>query len=119
MAVQEVALFLSFKQDESYSPSEIVIRSGTTFHDLIEVKSLTLNKPEGWITIPLTNDSPDTEDELLLTNFIQIMILANHLGGRDTHVRQAKVFGPRNSVTSVLKIPPFESVDFTMYNTLR
>jgi hypothetical protein len=47
------------------------------------------------------------------------MILANHLGGRDTHVRQVKIFGPRNPVTSVLKIPPFESVDFTMYNTLR
>lgn len=119
MAVQEVALYLSYKLDESYSPSEIVVRSGTTFHDLVEIKSVTLNKPEGWITINLTNDSPDTDDDLLFTNFVQIMILANHLGGRDTHVRQVKIFGPRSPVTSILKIPPFESVDFTMYSTLR
>lgn len=119
MAVQEVALYLSYKADESYAPSEIVVRSGTTFHDLVEVKSVSLNKPEGWITINLTNDSPDEGDELLLTNFVQIMILANHLGGKDTHVRQVKIFGPHNPVTSALKIPPFESVDFTMYSTLR
>ena len=124
MAVQEVALYLSFKSDESYTPSEIVIRSGTTFHDLIEIKSETLYKPEGWVSIKNlanVNESHDMEakDECIHSNFIQILILGNHMGGKDVHVRQVNIFGPRPRVTSALKIPPFESVEFTMYSTLR
>lgn len=114
MTVQEVALYLSFKLDESYTPGEILVRTGTTFHDLTDLKTVTLAKPEGWISLQLSD-----EGELLRTNFLQIVILSNHMGGRDSHVRQIKVFGPRNPVTSVLKIPPFESVDFTSYATIR
>lgn len=116
----------SFKLDETYTPNEVSIRSGTTFNDLIEVKKLSFNKAEGWISVQLSED-----DEFLRTNFLQIAILSMHLGtnlprriklivgGRDTHVRQVKVYGPRYPVSSVLKIPSFSSVDFTMYNTIR
>jgi anaphase-promoting complex subunit 10 len=114
MTIQEVAIQVSFKLDETYTPSEISIRSGTTFNDLMEIKKFVLNKSEGWVYIQLSD-----EEECLRTNFLQIVILSMHLGGRDTHVRQVKVFGPRNPVSSVLKIPFFESVDFTMYNTIR
>jgi hypothetical protein len=32
--VQQVSLYLSFSQDESYTPCQMTIRVGTTFHDL-------------------------------------------------------------------------------------
>jgi len=114
MTIQEVAFQVSFKLDETYTPNEVSIRSGTTFNDLIEIKKLSFNKAEGWITVQLSDD-----EECLRTNFLQIAILSMHLGGRDTHIRQVKVYGPRNPVSSVLKIPPFQSVDFTMYHTIR
>lgn len=31
---QQVSLYLSFVQDESYTPCQLSIRAGTTFHDL-------------------------------------------------------------------------------------
>jgi hypothetical protein len=33
--VQEVAFHCNFKQDESYTPQKVVIRTGTTLHDLV------------------------------------------------------------------------------------
>lgn len=40
------------------------------------------------------------------TFMLQIGILSNHLNGRDTHVRQIKVYGPRPYVTIFLdKVP--------------
>jgi anaphase-promoting complex subunit 10 len=68
-------LTCSFKLDETYTPSEIAIRSGTTFNDLVEVKKLTFNKAEGWVNIQLSD-----EEECLRTNFLQIVIIAMHLG---------------------------------------
>jgi hypothetical protein len=53
----------------------VSIRSGTTFNDLIEIKKLTFNKAEGWISVQLSD-----EDEYLRTNFLQIAILSMHLG---------------------------------------
>ena len=32
--VKELALYLDYKQDESYTPSKISVRAGTHFHDL-------------------------------------------------------------------------------------
>ena len=32
--VKEVAIYLEYKQDESYTPSKISVRAGTYFHDL-------------------------------------------------------------------------------------
>ena len=37
MSIIEVAFYLDYNLDESYTPSKISIRAGTTFHDLREV----------------------------------------------------------------------------------
>uniref|UniRef100_A0A6B2LMD9 DOC domain-containing protein n=1 Tax=Arcella intermedia TaxID=1963864 RepID=A0A6B2LMD9_9EUKA len=115
MMIEEIAIYLSYKLDESYTPQTISIRQGTTFHDLQEIKLVTYEQPEGWVPIKLTQEGKGE----LHTNFIQICILSNHLSGRDTHIRQIKIYGPTKSLTNTLKIPQFESVDFSMYSTLR
>jgi anaphase-promoting complex subunit 10 len=40
--------------------------------------------------------------EFLKAYFVQLAILANHQNGRDTHVRQVKIYGPRQGPMSAL-----------------
>lgn len=50
----EVRLLLSFTDDESYTPAIVSIRVGSSFHDLRVVRrNKELNKPDGWVRIPL------------------------------------------------------------------
>mmetsp|Transcript_39722 Transcript_39722/g.94129 ORF Transcript_39722/g.94129 Transcript_39722/m.94129 type:complete len:211 (-) Transcript_39722:89-721(-) len=106
VSVKEIAIYCDFKHDESYTPSKISIRAGTHFHDLQEVKEVTLDEPTGWLSVPLSQrDLTFTEqdatggsagrDESLRAFMLQIAVLANHENGRDSHIRQIKVFGPR------------------------
>nr|CAB3460638.1 unnamed protein product [Digitaria exilis] len=52
------------------------------------------------------------------TFMLQIAVLSNHLNGRDTHVRQIKIFGPRPN--PVPRQPfHFISREFITYSTIR
>lgn len=79
-----------------------------------------LEEPSGWIRIPLGipnntseaaanpgEDSParasnSTTATPLRAFFLQLAVVANHQNGRDTHVREIKVFGPRTDPTQAL-----------------
>ena len=64
-------IFASIKQDESYTPSRVSVRAGTTFPDMREVAAMELNDPEGWVSIPLH----DAEGHPLRTNMVQVSAL--------------------------------------------
>jgi anaphase-promoting complex subunit 10 len=115
MNVEEICFYANFKLDESYTPSKISIRSGTTFHDLQEIKVVELEGPVDWVTVPLTQLNGST----LKTNLVQVAIISNHQNGRDTHIRQIKIYGPRESVATKLKLPSFSSPEFSAYSVLR
>ena len=121
-----IALYMDFNLDESYTPKKMKVRVGTTFHNLEEVRTVDVREPCGWVTIPLwrkwgedvldnildpaMGDEKDDEDtgdgrrarvppwkrKPLRTHLVQICILSMHQNGRDTHVRQVKIFGPRD-----------------------
>jgi len=55
MNISEVKLYVSYKEDESYTPSTISLRIGTGLHDLKEIEFMELVKPEGWISFKLGN----------------------------------------------------------------
>lgn len=57
-------------------------------------------------------------NEPISTFMIQIAVLANHQNGRDTHMRQIKVFTPVEE-SSIGKFPRCTTVDFMMYRTIR
>ncbi|XP_071915073.1 anaphase-promoting complex subunit 10-like isoform X6 [Coffea arabica] len=111
-----VVLYVDFKLDESYTPSKISIRAGDGFHNLKEIKAIELVKPAGWVYISLSGNDP--RETFVNTFMLQIAILSNHLNGRDTHVRQIKVYGPRPN-----PIPhqafQFTSREFITYSTVR
>ncbi|KAF9366016.1 Anaphase-promoting complex subunit 10 [Mortierella sp. NVP85] len=91
--VQQLSFYYDVKQDESYTPLRISIRAGTTFHNLKELMNTELEGITGWVNINLEDvpGSGRTPRVFLL----QLVVLANHLGGRDTHVRQLKLFSAR------------------------
>jgi anaphase-promoting complex subunit 10 len=59
MTIKEIALYMDYKLDESYTPKKISIRSGTTIHDLKEIHTQNIIEPSGWVTIPLSGLSPE------------------------------------------------------------
>ena len=53
-------------------------------------------------------------------NILQMVVVTNHQNGRDTHLRQIKVFGPRADLVAALGHPvSFTTPDFEMYATVR
>ncbi|XP_027193007.1 anaphase-promoting complex subunit 10 isoform X1 [Cicer arietinum] len=114
--LQLVVLYVDFKLDESYTPSKISIRAGDGFHNLKEIKAVELVKPTGWLYLSLSGIDP--RDTFVNTFMLQIAVLSNHLNGRDTHVRQIKVYGPR---PNPIPQQPFQftSEEFITYSTIR
>lgn len=53
MTIKEVALYLDYKLDESYTPKKISVRAGSTVQYLKEVQTHNITEPNGWVTIPL------------------------------------------------------------------
>lgn len=102
--VKRMRMYLDFENDESYTPTKITVLSGTGYHDLCEVTKLDLERPKGWVEIPLDGVHADGE---LRTFLIQFAIHANHQNGKDTHVRGLQIFAAE---------PPafeFGEIDFT------
>mmetsp|Transcript_82888 Transcript_82888/g.164478 ORF Transcript_82888/g.164478 Transcript_82888/m.164478 type:complete len:193 (+) Transcript_82888:72-650(+) len=112
--ISELRLFISYKIDESYTPSCISVRIGTAQHDLQEIQIVDMKEPDGWITIRLARLGGEAQCaatpscvprdpeiggavDFIRTHFIQLAVLANHQNGRDAHIRQIQVHGPRSS----------------------
>lgn len=101
--VSKLCIYLDYSLDESYTAKKISISCGTSMHDLIDIASVELNEPVGWVIIPLQDFyvNKDFKNEVqyqtLRTHLLQVKILAMHQNGRDTHVRQIKILGPRES----------------------
>ncbi len=62
-AVCEIAFYLDYTQDESYTPKKISIRAGMTFHDLEEIKEVELHEPVGWVSVPLHAEKDPLDDD--------------------------------------------------------
>uniref|UniRef100_A0A9L0S6V2 Anaphase-promoting complex subunit 10 n=1 Tax=Equus caballus TaxID=9796 RepID=A0A9L0S6V2_HORSE len=114
--VKTLCIYADYKSDESYTPSKISVRVGNNFHNLQEIRQLELVEPSGWIHVPLT----DNHKKPTRTFMIQIAVLANHQNGRDTHMRQIKIYTPveESSIEYIrlLFFTPFDSLgERTLY----
>ncbi|TXT09057.1 hypothetical protein VHUM_02531 [Vanrija humicola] len=95
--ISSIGLLTSHPRDDSYTPSRVSIRAGTGVHDLQEVRFEEFSKPDGWVRIPLRPleaDGSGGDGPPVPAHHLRIVIVANHLNGKDTHVRGLKVFGP-------------------------
>ncbi|WVQ81231.1 hypothetical protein IAT38_003353 [Cryptococcus sp. DSM 104549] len=111
--ISSIALHMSHPRDDSYTPSRIGVRAGTGVHDLQEARYIEFNKPDGWTFIPLrpeaTKDGGEKEGPPIPCYHLRITIFANHLNGKDTHIRGLRVYGapgPREAPLNQLPSSP-------------
>ena len=121
MRINEIWLYLDYKTDESYTPSKISVRIENSFNEMVEAKVVDFEEPVGWFSIALEekNSVGNTIKPYIKTMTVQIVILQNTHNGRDTHIRNVKIFSPRENKSFDLTFPNFESSDYTQYETLR
>lgn len=112
VSINKICLYLDFSLDESYTPKKISLSHGASLHDLVDLTTVELNEPNGWIVIELSEPNFTSEDgfvdedkKYLRTHLLQVKVLSMHQNGRDTHVRQIKILGPRNSPKVMANIP--------------
>jgi anaphase-promoting complex subunit 10 len=81
--VSRLSIFLAIQQDETYTPVELVIYVGNDPTSLTEMRTEEPPHLHGWNEIELS----------ISTIFLKIAITKNHQGGRDSRIRQVKLFG--------------------------
>merc|ERR1712048_1545759 len=98
--IQNIEIYTDYKLDESYTPQDIIIKaSSSSLHNFENhiVCNKTLNEPTGWITLSLhPHKRQNKYDKYLKTNKIIFEIKSSHQSGRDTHIRQIKIFAPHS-----------------------
>lgn len=125
VTISKVCLYLDYGLDESYTPKKLSIAAGTSTHDLVDITTVEVNEPTGWVIIPLSDPNSAHEEgqlpEHLRTHLLQVKILSMHQNGKDTHVRQIRILGPREPlrVMGGFSYEQFKSVEMLQYATIR
>ena len=86
------------------------------------MKLIDFEEPIGWFTFQLSEKSAahgHAGKPYIKTMFLQIAILQNQHSGRDTHIRQIKVFAPREKHYKSDMYPHFQTVQMTQFSTIR
>ncbi|CAE6456284.1 unnamed protein product [Rhizoctonia solani] len=117
----KIAILLKFDQDDSYTPVRLAIRAGMSMNDLQEVRYVGFEKPNEWLDFDVSMDVSDdgTGARPLHCYAIQIMIAANYMNGKDTHIRGLKVLGPQEPQPGAEDTIPYTSVAFQMHECIR
>ncbi|EUC64879.1 anaphase-promoting complex, subunit 10 [Rhizoctonia solani AG-3 Rhs1AP] len=121
VAVQKIAILLKFDQDDSYTPVRLAIRAGMSLNDLQEVRYVGFEKPNEWLDFDVSMDLSDdgTGARPLHCYAIQIMVAANYMNGKDTHIRGLKVLGPHEPQPGAEDTIPYTSLAFQMHECIR
>lgn len=121
VAIQKISILLSYPQDDSYTPATLAVRAGTGLSDLQDVRVISLEKPDGWITFDVSAEPNEDNDGLVpvYAFVLQVIILANHMSGKDTHVRGLRILGPLEDQAYDDDPFVFESPSYKLYETIR
>lgn len=96
--ISNIAIYLDLKTDESYTPEVISIRGGLNVQSMHEIRHLQLDNPNNWVIVPLSTNMPDgITKPYIYTMNLQIAVIQMFHSGKDTHVRQVKLFGYEDS----------------------
>ncbi|KAL7751076.1 Anaphase-promoting complex subunit 10 [Sorochytrium milnesiophthora] len=99
-----MSVYLDYTRDESYTPREVSVRAGGMYSDLETLVVVELDEPSGWVHFPLrvsdalpSSSKEGDEEETAETTplralWVQLCVHSNHQSGKDTHVRQVKIF---------------------------
>lgn len=117
MTLTEIEFYVSFEMDESYAPSKVSVRVGNHQQDVHEVALLDYEEPEGWMKVPLR----DSDNNPIRAFLVQLAILNNHQNGRDSHIRQIKIYSPviETMATALDFIPSFTTIELSQHAFLK
>lgn len=118
ITIKVVCIYVDFTSDESYTPYKMSIRAGNSYTDLQEIEQIEMDKPTGWVVISLK----DGNDAPVRACHVQIAVLGNHQNGRDTHLRQVKIYSPVNNrtISTISDIPhEFSTLALAQHSNLR
>ncbi|KRX42550.1 Anaphase-promoting complex subunit 10, partial [Trichinella britovi] len=110
--VSHLCIYLNAPVDDSYTPKKLSIRRGTQLCDLVENRIVHLEDQKGWAVIPLAVPKRN----FISAFIIQIAILENNLNGRDSCIRQLRIFGPKDERKS--EIDELNELLFSYYRNL-
>ncbi|PHH63290.1 hypothetical protein CDD81_6147 [Ophiocordyceps australis] len=114
VGIREIRFHVDYNEDESYTPTKIVFKSGTSENNLIEFATMHLDGPVGWQQVPLNNAGGEPDGLTLVSWVLQMQILENHQNGKDTHLRGIKIYAhegdtsAQDRISSALASQDFE-----------
>ncbi|KAJ4154980.1 hypothetical protein LMH87_000250 [Akanthomyces muscarius] len=92
VGIRVIRFFVDYQEDESYTPTKIVFRSGTSENNMIEFATMTMDNPYGWQDVPISGAGGEPDGNTLVSYVLQMQILENHQNGKDTHLRGIKIY---------------------------
>lgn len=90
--IRAIRFYVDYSQDESYTPTLIVLCAGTGHHDLIQFAEVPLTNPIGWQDVPIADSGGGADGHSLCCWMVQMHIKENHQNGKDTHIRGIKIY---------------------------
>ncbi|KAM0245358.1 hypothetical protein ACHAP5_005441 [Fusarium lateritium] len=91
VGIRDIRFYVDFNEDESYTPTKVVFKAGTSENNLIEFATMALENPSGWQQVPTAGAGGDSDGNTLVAWVVQMQILENHQNGKDTHLRGIKI----------------------------
>ncbi len=124
VCLSKVCLYLDYTVDESYTPKKVGIAIGSCAHDLIDIFVAELQEPTGWVVFDLSKaplSHVDTTSANIRAHLLQVKVMSMHQNGKDTHIRQLKVFGRREAqkVMANLYHDDFKTIQMSQFCVLR
>ncbi|CAN7941165.1 unnamed protein product, partial [Ixodes hexagonus] len=111
--VSAILIHVDYVLDETYTPSVVSVSAGNDPHDMRTLGVLSLSRPSGWVLLEVRRP--------LRAFCLQVAVRVNEGSGRDTRVRQMKVYSPaEETVVSALSKPAaFSTQECQMFSRIR
>ncbi|KAK6449082.1 hypothetical protein FP744_10005332 [Trichoderma asperellum] len=92
VGIRDIRFYVDYNEDESYTPTKIIFKSGTSENNLIQFAAMNMESPVGWQQVPLAGVGGEPDGNTLVSWVLQMQILENHQNGKDTHLRGIKIY---------------------------
>lgn len=92
VGIRDIRFYVDYNEDESYTPTKIIFKSGTSENNLIQFATMDLSAPSGWQLVPIAGSGGGPDGNTLVSYVFQMQILENHQNGKDTHLRSIKIY---------------------------
>lgn len=91
--IRALRFYVDYIQDESYTPTKIIWKAGTSENNLFKFAESELVSPSGWVDVPITGAGGGEDGNSLMAWVVRMEVVENHQNGKDTHIRGIKIYG--------------------------